>query len=150
MSFCGLYYSIEMCRWRESEEEPEGHSAMSAATKWVQFKLQNIHHGVYSIVIGVSLSMFMTAFKFKCIGEKKPFWQYHNRCPQISCLHVHLFPTAQRGTLCMWRVLQLRTRTPFLLFLPDLFSWSKDFEFNLSSFKDWISQKTFPCTHSEM
>lgn len=24
---------IEMCRWRKSEEEPEGHSAMSATTK---------------------------------------------------------------------------------------------------------------------
>lgn len=37
---------IEMCRWRKSEEEPEGHSAMSAATKWVQFKLQHIYQGL--------------------------------------------------------------------------------------------------------
>lgn len=47
MSFFMVFITvIEMCSWRKSEEEPEGHSAMSATTKWVQFKLQNIHQGL--------------------------------------------------------------------------------------------------------
>ncbi len=74
-----LTNSLAMWRWRKSEQESGGHSAVSATTKWVQFKLQNMDHFTLSLLSNILTIVLHTVLLSTVLNKKNA----HSDCCNI-------------------------------------------------------------------
>lgn len=110
-----LTFSLDMCRWRKSEEESGGYPAVSANTKWVQFKLQNMDPSIFRVV-RFHAALLATTGSDLYSGPLKKYFQ--------EVFFPRIYPLRIPKTINYWSVCeQIPIWSKPLTSLLTVFSW---------------------------